>query len=72
MNKRLDHPEVPPYAVEFILYHEMLHVKHPIRAAACGLQSHQGLVLLFDPETGTPVCAVHAGEVTAIRTAGGA
>jgi ornithine cyclodeaminase len=34
-----------------------------------GLQSHQGLVLLFDPETGTPVCAVHAGEVTAIRTA---
>jgi ornithine cyclodeaminase len=36
---------------------------------ARGLQSHQGLVLLFDPETGTPVCAVHAGEVTAIRTA---
>jgi len=40
MNKRLDHPEVPAYAVEFILYHEMLHVKHPVRAAACGLQSH--------------------------------
>ncbi len=40
MNKRLDHPEVPSYAVEFILYHEMLHVKHPLRAAACGLQAH--------------------------------
>ena len=40
MNRRLDHPEVPSYAVEFILYHEMLHVKHPLRAAACGLQAH--------------------------------
>lgn len=40
MNRRLDHPEVPTYAVEFILYHEMLHVKHPLRAAACGLQAH--------------------------------
>jgi ornithine cyclodeaminase/alanine dehydrogenase-like protein (mu-crystallin family) len=36
---------------------------------ARGIQSHQGLVLLFDPETGAPVCVVHAGEVTAIRTA---
>jgi predicted metal-dependent hydrolase len=26
--------------VEYVLYHEMLHVKHPIRRAACGLQSH--------------------------------
>ena len=34
-----------------------------------GRQSHQGLILLFDPETGEPVCLVHAGEVTAIRTA---
>ncbi len=34
-----------------------------------GKQSHQGLVLLFDPESGAPVCLVHAGEVTAIRTA---
>ncbi|MEO8657157.1 MAG: ornithine cyclodeaminase family protein [Bryobacteraceae bacterium] len=37
--------------------------------AALGRQSHQGLVLLFDPDTGAPVCVVHAGEVTAIRTA---
>src|SRR3984893_7210937 len=34
-----------------------------------GMQSHQGLVILFNPETGAPVCAVHGGEVTAIRTA---
>ena len=37
--------------------------------AAHGRQSHQGLIVLFEPETGTPVCTVHAGEVTAIRTA---
>ncbi len=36
---------------------------------ARGIQSHQGLVVLFDPESGTPVCAAHAGEITAIRTA---
>src|SRR5580704_1007527 len=34
-----------------------------------GRQSHQGLVVLFEPETGEPVCIVHAGEITAIRTA---
>jgi len=34
-----------------------------------GIQSHQGLVILFDPETGAPVCVLHAGEITAIRTA---
>ncbi len=37
--------------------------------AAKGRQSHQGLVILFDPETGAPVCVVDAGEITAIRTA---
>lgn len=36
---------------------------------ARGTQSHQGLVILFDPESGEPVCIVHAGEITAIRTA---
>jgi ornithine cyclodeaminase len=36
---------------------------------ARGRQSHQGLVVLFDPDTGAPVCVVHAGEITAIRTA---
>ena len=37
--------------------------------SARGRQSHQGLIVLFDPEIGEPVCVVHAGEVTAIRTA---
>jgi len=36
---------------------------------AMGRQSHQGVVILFEPETGAPVCVVHAGEITAIRTA---
>lgn len=36
---------------------------------AKGIQSHQGVVVLFDGETGAPVCIAHAGEVTAIRTA---
>ena len=36
---------------------------------ARGIQSHQGLVILFDPEGGAPVCVLHAGEITAIRTA---
>jgi ornithine cyclodeaminase/alanine dehydrogenase-like protein (mu-crystallin family) len=36
---------------------------------ALGKQSHQGLVILFDPGSGEPVCVVHAGELTAIRTA---
>lgn len=36
---------------------------------ARGMQSHQGVVILFDPETGAPVCVIDAGEVTAIRTA---
>jgi ornithine cyclodeaminase len=36
---------------------------------ARGMPSHQGLVILFDPQTGAPVCVVDAGAVTAIRTA---
>jgi len=35
---------------------------------AKGVQSHQGVVVLFDGETGAPICIAHAGEVTAIRT----
>jgi ornithine cyclodeaminase len=34
-----------------------------------GGQSHQGLVVLFDSLTGEPTHIVHAGELTAIRTA---
>src|ERR1700733_14003420 len=36
---------------------------------AKGVQSHQGVVVLFDPESGAPVCLVHAGEFPGIRTA---
>lgn len=36
---------------------------------AKGLQSHQGVVVLFEGESGAPVCIAHAGEITAIRTA---
>jgi ornithine cyclodeaminase/alanine dehydrogenase-like protein (mu-crystallin family) len=36
---------------------------------AKGRPSHQGLVILFDPESGAPVCVADAGEITAIRTA---
>ncbi len=34
-----------------------------------GRPSHQGVVVLFDPDSGAPVCVAHAGEITAIRTA---
>ncbi len=36
---------------------------------AAGKPSHQGVVVLFDPESGAPTCVVDAGSVTAIRTA---
>jgi hypothetical protein len=31
ISKTLDSPEVPEWFVEFILYHEMLHIRHPAR-----------------------------------------
>lgn len=40
LNRSLDRASVPSYAVEYVLYHEMLHVKHRLRRAACGLQAH--------------------------------
>lgn len=33
------------------------------------LDSHQGVVLLFDPETGSPIAVLDASSITAIRTA---
>jgi ornithine cyclodeaminase/alanine dehydrogenase-like protein (mu-crystallin family) len=36
---------------------------------AAGKPSHQGVILLFDAETGAPSAIVDGGEVTAIRTA---
>jgi len=31
ISRVFDHPHVPRYAVEYILFHEMLHLKHPVR-----------------------------------------
>jgi len=40
LNRRMDHPAVPQFVVEYVLYHEMLHVKHPTRRSGCSLVSH--------------------------------
>lgn len=40
MNRCLDRPSVPEYVVAYVLYHEMLHVKHPVRFAHCRRESH--------------------------------
>lgn len=37
--------------------------------AGSSLPSHQGVVVLFDPRTGSPACVLDAGEITRIRTA---
>src|SRR5205823_920948 len=31
ISRLFDDPRVPSYAVEYIVYHEMLHLKHPVR-----------------------------------------
>lgn len=40
LNRRMDHPVVPQFVVEYVLFHEMLHVKHPTRRSGCTLLSH--------------------------------
>jgi SprT-like family protein len=40
LNRRMDRPGVPQLAVEYVLFHEMLHVKHPTRRSGCSLVSH--------------------------------
>jgi hypothetical protein len=40
LNRRMDKPGVPQFVVEYVLYHEMLHVKHPTRRSGCSLVSH--------------------------------
>ncbi|HEY6465334.1 MAG TPA: hypothetical protein VIY69_05040 [Candidatus Acidoferrales bacterium] len=40
INRRLDHPSVPEFVVAYVLYHEMLHVKHPMRFVRCRRESH--------------------------------
>lgn len=31
VSKIFDHPRIPKYAVEYLVYHEMLHLKHPVK-----------------------------------------
>ena len=40
LNRRMDRPGVPQFVVEYVLFHEMLHVKHPTRRSGCSLVSH--------------------------------
>jgi len=37
-------------------------------ADGAGRKSHEGVVVLFDGESGAPICIADAGEVTALRT----
>ena len=40
INRHLDRLNVPPFVIGYVLYHEMLHQKHPMRYARCRLESH--------------------------------
>jgi predicted metal-dependent hydrolase len=40
LNRRMDQPGIPQLVVEYVLFHEMLHVKHPTRRSGCSLVSH--------------------------------
>jgi len=40
LNRQLDQSGVPEQVVAYVLYHEMLHVKHPMRFERCRRTSH--------------------------------
>ena len=40
INRKLDREDVPDYVVAYVVYHEMLHQKHPVRFARCRRESH--------------------------------
>jgi hypothetical protein len=40
LNRELDREAVPEYVVAYVLYHEMLHLKHPMKFARCRRESH--------------------------------
>jgi SprT-like family len=40
INRQLDESRVPEFVVAYVLYHEMLHLKHPMRFARCRRESH--------------------------------
>ncbi|SNS12507.1 ornithine cyclodeaminase [Sphingomonas laterariae] len=59
---------VMPGAIDDLAFGAKLVSVYPANFAR-GVQSHQGVLALFDPASGAPVSMIHAGEVTAIRTA---
>jgi len=58
LNRRMDRPEVPQYVVEYVLYHEMLHVKHPTRKSGC----KSGVALAGISRGGETVSGIREGE----------
>jgi hypothetical protein len=40
LNRQLDSDAIPEYVVAYVLYHEMLHLKHPMRFPRCRRESH--------------------------------
>ena len=36
----LDRANIPQYVVAYVMYHEMLHVKHPTKYVRCRRKSH--------------------------------
>lgn len=42
ISRIFDHPAVPSYAVEYIVYHEMLHLKHPVKLRGSRRCVHSG------------------------------
>jgi hypothetical protein len=40
ISRVFDHPNVPRYAVEYIMYHEMLHLRHPVKLRGSRRQVH--------------------------------
>jgi hypothetical protein len=40
INRQLDRQAVPEFVVAYVLYHEMLHLKHPMKFARCRRESH--------------------------------
>ncbi len=40
LNRQLDGEAIPEYVVAYVLYHEMLHLKHPMKFARCRRESH--------------------------------
>jgi hypothetical protein len=40
ISRLFDSPHIPDCVIDYVLYHEMLHVKHPSRAEDCRLVAH--------------------------------